>query len=238
MWRSVPVRSVSVLAAALLLLPASAARAADPPLVGKAGDFSLVPPEVSEEAAAGFYVRADAGYVAGYVDGAFNTLFVSSLPTGSSGRSSGWSVGAGLGYRFTPWLRAEVGIDHLDLGGVNTILGRFEADSTVALASLYWDIITFAGVTPYVSGGVGFAIDRITPPAVFGEFGDDWRFAWSLGAGLSYAFSPAWTIDLGYRYVSLGAPDLPISLPVVGAVGLDALGAHQVRIGLRYSLGE
>ncbi|WP_454918294.1 outer membrane beta-barrel protein [Xanthobacter sediminis] len=233
MWRS-----VSVLAAALLLLPAPAARAADDlPSIGKAGDFSLAPPEVSEGASEGWYVRADAGYVAGYVDGTFSTLFADGLG-GSSGHASGWSVGGGLGYRFTPWLRAEVGLDYLDLGGVNTMLGRFDADATVALASLYWDITTFAGITPYVGGGVGFAIDEITPPALFDRFGSEWRFAWSLGAGLSYALSNAWTIDLGYRYVSLGAPDLPISLPGIGGVGIDALGAHQVRIGVRYSLGE
>lgn len=235
MWRSVP-----VLAAALILVPASAARAADDdlPRLGKAGDFSLAPPEVSEDAAGGWYVRADAGYVAGYVDGSFNTLFVNTLPTGSSGHASGWSIGGGLGYRFTPWLRGEVSLDYLDLGGVDTLLGRFEADATVALASLYWDIITIAGFTPYVGGGVGFAIDEITPPALFDRFGSDWHFAWSLGAGVSYALSGAWSIDLGYRYVSLGAPDLPIGLPAVASVGIDTLGGHQVRIGVRYSLGE
>lgn len=230
MWRSVP-----ALAAALLLVPAAAAHAGDDlPLLGRAGDFSLAPPEVGEEDAAGWYVRADAGYVGAHVSGGFKDLFVSSLPGSSSRASSGWSVGGGLGYRFTPWLRAEVGIDHLDLGGVNTVLGRFEADSTVALASVYWDIVTFAGVTPYVGGGAGFAIDSISPPAAFPSPGADWRFAWTLGAGLSYALSSAWTIDLGYRYVSLGAPDLP----GVPGVGIDALGAHQLRIGVRYSLGE
>ncbi|MDQ0503475.1 outer membrane protein [Xanthobacter agilis] len=230
MWRLVP-----VLAAALFLLPATAARAADAPLtLGKTGDFSLAPPDVTEDAASGWYLRADAGYVAGYVDGSLNTLFVDSLPSGGSGTASGWSVGAGLGYRFTPWLRADVGIDYLDLGGVDTVLGHFSAQSTVALASLYWDIITLAGFTPYVSGGAGFAIDQIAPPAFLPAPGNDWRFAWSLGAGVSYALSSAWTIDLGYRYVNLGAPDLP-GLP---GIGIDALGGHQLRIGVRYSLGE
>lgn len=230
MWRSVP-----VLAAALLLLPASPARAADElPLLGKAGDFSLAPPEVHEDAGGGFYVRADVGYVAGHVDGSFDSLFGSGPPGGAGGSSSGWSVGGGLGYRFTPWLRGEASIDYLDLGGVDTILGHFSADSTVALASLYWDVVTFAGITPYVSGGVGFAIDQITPPAIFDSPGNDWRFAWSLGAGLSYALSSAWSVDLGYRYVSLGAP----TLAGVPGLGIDALGGHQVRIGVRYSLGE
>lgn len=204
------------------------------PQLGKAGDFSLAPPEVSEEGAAGWYMRADAGYVAAHVDGSFSTLFGSSSAAGRSGSSSGWSIGAGLGYRFTPWLRAEVGIDYLDLGGVNTMLGRFEADSTVALASLYWDVISIAGFTPYLSGGVGFAIDQISPPAGFSNFGNDWQFAWSLGAGVSYALSSAWTLDLGYRYVNLGAPDLP-GIP---GVGIDELGGHQLRFGVRYSIGE
>ncbi|MFG1480734.1 outer membrane beta-barrel protein [Xanthobacter sp. V4C-4] len=230
MWRSVP-----VLAAALLLPPAGAASASDDlPLLGKAGDFSLAPPEVHEDAGSGFYARADVGYVAGHVNGTFDTLLVNTLPLGASGNSSGWSIGGGLGYRFAPWLRGEVSIDYLDLGGVDTRLGHFGADATVALASLYWDIVTVAGVTPYVSGGVGFAIDQITPPAGIPDLGNDWRFAWSLGGGLSYALSSAWTVDLGYRYVSLGAP----GLPGIAGVGIDELGGHQVRIGVRYSLGE
>lgn len=202
------------------------------PTLGKAGDFTLLPPEVSEDAAAGWYMRADAGYVAGYVDGSLATLFANSFNSGSH-RSSGWSIGGGLGYRFSSWLRAEVGIDYLDLGGVDTAIGRFSADSTVALASLYWDVITLSGFTPYLSGGVGFAIDNITTPSYLPDPGNDWRFAWSLGAGVSYAVSNAWTVDLGYRYVNVGAPDLP-GLPV----GIDALGGHQFRIGVRYSLGE
>lgn len=230
-------RSIRFLAAVALLCPAAAALAADPEpasetLLGKAGDFSLAPPEVSESAANGWYLRADAGYVAGYVDGTLHNL-ISGGAVGNSSRSSGWSVGAGLGYRFTPWLRGEVSLDYLDLGGADTVLGRFDANATVALASVYWDVISIAGFTPYLSGGVGFAIDRISPPALMPAIDDQWKLAWSLGAGVSYAFSEAWSVDLGYRYVNVGAPDL--SIP---GVTIDALGGHQLRLGLRYSFGE
>ncbi len=227
------VRSIRFLAAVLLISPAAAWASDEAPLLGKAGDFSLAPPEVAESAAGGWYLRADGGYVAGYVDGSLQNLIGTGAAGGSS-RASGWSVGAGLGYRFTPWLRGEVGLDYLDLGGVDTVLGRFEANATVALASVYWDIITLAGFTPYLSGGVGFAIDRISPPPIIPAADDQWKFAWSLGGGVSYAFSDSWSVDLGYRYINVGAPDVA----AVPGVSVDALGGHQIRFGIRYSFGE
>lgn len=230
MWRSVP-----ALAAVLLLIPATAARAGDDaPMLGKAGDFTLTPPEVGEAAAAGWYVRGDVGYAAGRLNASSASPLAQMLIATADARASGWSIGAGLGYRFTPWLRAEVSLDYLDLGGVDTIIGHFSGSSTLGLASLYWDIIDLSGFTPYLSGGVGFAIDQITPPAALGAANDQWEFAWSLGAGVSYAVNSNLAVDLGYRYVSLGDPSLPGTL----SAGLDGVAAHQLRIGLRYSFGE
>jgi len=230
MWRS-----VSVLAA-VVLLSVPAARAGDDlpgvdlPLLGKAGDFSLAPPTVAEDAASGWYVRADVGYVNSRV----TEPGIPGLLNGADFGGFGWSLGVGLGYQLLPWLRAEVSVETFDFGQADTLLGRYDANATVAMASLYWDVVTVAGFTPYVSGGVGFAIDHLAAPPAVGTGGNAWELAWSVGAGVSYALDPAWSVDIGYRYLDLGGPSYA-GLP---GGGLDSLTAHQVRIGVRYSFGH
>lgn len=219
-------------AVALALLAGGAARAADPEVeamlagLGRPGDFTLAPPEVSEEAASSWYVRADAGYAAGTGAG----LAFAGLPTGLDLAGSGWSAGAGLGYRFLPFLRGELGLDYLSLGAADLGGAHFQSSATVALASLYWDVVTIAGFTPYLSAGAGFSIDTLEAPAALRPAGNAWQFAWSAGAGVSFAFGPELSVDLGYRYLDLGSAAYGGGLAVSGAA------AHQVRLGVRYSL--
>ncbi|MFS8043423.1 outer membrane protein [Xanthobacter sp. AM33] len=217
-----------------LLAAGTRVEAADPETadmlakLGKPGDFSIAPPEVSDDAPSGWYVRADAGYVAA-IGGA--QPVAGGLPGGLDLSGSGWSAGGGLGYRFFPFLRSEVSLDYLDLGTAGQGPGAVSASATVALASLYWDVVTVAGFTPYLSAGVGFAINSLgAGPAAFGPGGNDWQFAWSAGAGLSYALSSEISFDLGYRYVDLGSPSYG------GALFVGDAAAHQVRLGVRYML--
>lgn len=214
------------------LLPPGAARAADAETdamlakLGRPGDFSLAPPTVSEEASSGWYLRADAGYVAA----AGASLSSAGAPTGLDLSGSGWSLGGGLGYRITPYLRAEASVDYLALGAAQLGFADFRASTTVALASLYWDVVTVSGFTPYLSAGAGFAIDTLDAPAALRPAGNAWEFAWSVGGGLSYALSSSTSFDLGYRYVSLGSPSY------AGGLAMGDVGAHQVRLGVRYML--
>lgn len=219
--------------AGVLLAVSSAAAAADAETadmlakLGRPGDFSLAPPEVTEEATAGFYVRADAGYAAA----SGSAVRLGGLPTGLDLSGSGWSVGGGLGYRFAPFLRGEASIDYLSLGAAGAGLVSLSSSATVALASLYWDVATIAGFTPYLGAGAGFAIhDLDAAPAALGPAGNAWQFAWTIGAGVSYAVSPGLSVDLGYRYVDLGAP------AYAGGIAVSEAAAHQVRLGVRYTL--
>lgn len=227
-------RCVLAGAAALAFLSAATtAEAADPEAadmlakLGRPGDFSLAPPEVSDDAPSGWYMRADAGYVAS--TGA--QVAVAGGPAGLDLSGSGWSVGGGLGYRFLPGLRGEVSLDYLDLGSARAGAAQLSTNATVALASLYWDVITLAGFTPYLSAGLGFSINTLdVAPAAFGPTVNDWQFAWSAGAGVSYALSSDLSLDLSYRYLDLGSPS-PAGVLAVG----DTV-AHQVRFGVRYML--
>lgn len=208
------------------------ARAADPEAaemlakLGRPGDFSLAPPEVTEDAPSGWYLRADAGYSAASGAG----LSVAGVPLGRDVSGAGWSAGGGIGYRFLPSLRADATLDYLSLGSAQLGLWSFEAASTVAQANVYWDIATIAGFTPYVGAGAGFAITTLDAPAALGPSGNDWRFAWSVSAGVSYAFSPDFSLDLSYRYLDLGAPSW------AGGLAMGGTTAQQVRLGLRYLL--
>lgn len=229
MWRP-----ILVLGVVILLGWGDPVRAADTdfPKLGKEGDFTLTPPEVSEGPESGFYLRADAGYLMPDMGGfSFGGL---ALPTFST-PDSGWSAGGALGYRFSLPIRLEAGIDYLSLGSAETALGKVGVDATVALASVYWDVITIAGFTPYLSGGVGFAITSMDGPAGIATGSNDWGFAYSLGAGVSYALSARWSVDLGYRYLDLGSRST--SAPGgLAAMEVDDLSAHQVRFGIRYAL--
>ncbi|MFG1263959.1 outer membrane protein [Xanthobacter aminoxidans] len=196
--------------------------------LGKPGDFSLAAPAVSEDAAAGWYFRADVGYV----PASSASLSYLGLPTGLDVSGAGWSLGGGIGYRFLPFLRAEVSLDYLSLGSAS--LSPFGpgvgASATVGLASVYWDIITLAGFTPYLSAGAGFAINTLNAPAGLQPAGNSWEFAWSAGAGVSFAVSSSFSLDLGYRYLDLGSP------AYAGGLSLGNSTAQQVRFGLRYAL--
>ena len=220
-------------AAMAFLWAGTVAQAADPEAadmlakLGRPGDFSLAPPEVSDDAPSGWYMRADAGYVAS-TGGRVSTA---GIPAAGDLSGSGWSVGGGLGYRFLPVLRGEVSLDYLDLGATRNGAAQMSANATVALASLYWDVITVAGFTPYLSAGAGFSINTLdVAPAAFGPAVNDWQFAWSAGAGVSYALSSDLSLDVSYRYLDLGSPSS------AGVFAASDTIAHQVRLGVRYML--
>lgn len=196
--------------------------------LGKPGDFSLAAPAVSEDAASGWYVRADVGYI----PTSSASLSYLGLPTGLDVSGAGWSLGGGIGYRFFPFLRAEVSIEYLSLGAasLSPIGPGVGASATVGLASVYWDIITLAGFTPYLSIGAGFAIDSLSAPVALSPAGNSWEFAWAAGAGVSFAVSSSFSLDLGYRYLDLGSPSY------AGGLALGNSTAQEVRFGLRYAL--
>lgn len=194
--------------------------------LGRPGDFTLAAPEVAEAVLSGWYLRVDGGYV-GATGGAVS---FAGLPTGLDLSGAGWSAGAGVGYRFASFLRAEAGIDYMSLGSARRGPLRLSSGATVALASVYWDIADLGGFTPYASAGAGFSIDTLDAPAALGPAGNAWQFAWSVGAGVSYDVGAGLSLDLGYRYVDLGGPSY------AGGLSVGDGAAHQVRFGVRYML--
>lgn len=208
-------------------------------------------------AASGPYVRADLAFAIthdpelkpnGAWPAARGTTSVSDNGNFVTGR-------AGIGYRFTPEFRADLtlgfqseSVEYASPGGV-VVKGDTDIRSLVTMVNAYYDVGTWSGFTPYLGAGMGWAhhwTDDIRHTSAAGVAGTEKgegtnTFAWSLGAGVSYAIDPQWSLDLGYRFNDLGRPDIgkgwtDSAGTAYGGTTLDSrLYSHELSAGLRYS---
>ncbi len=144
----------------------------------RAADFLPPPPppplepSYSEPVGGGWYLRGDVG-VSHYEGGKFKSPSVPNATFYGEDYGSGGFAGAGIGYQFNHWFRADVtgeyrfstGIsgndkERFSVGGV-PINGyeRFKGSysSAVFLVNGYFDLGTWWGFTPFVGAGVGYA---------------------------------------------------------------------------------
>ena len=150
-------------------------------------------------------------------------------------------------------------------GPVNTgctTTGSAGFDAYGVMANGYVDLGTYVGFTPYVGAGAGmtlvnygtytsqdFCVDGVavcgaTTFASLSHAGQsDWRFTYSLMAGLAYSFSKNLKADIGYRYINVNGGDAynfdsaSIAGGATGVQGTDnGFDVHQIRASLRYSL--
>ena len=164
------------------------------------------------------------------------------------------SVGGGVGHQINEFLRADITVDGffngeysettvstIDLGTgapiVDETAQTAEFNALLLMANAYVDMGTYAGITPYVGAGVGFAAidyDEVvfssngTPTGTTEEGSEELRLAWSLSAGASYDVSDNVAIDGGYRFTRVA--DGKVS-DTINDGGVDL---HQVRLGARY----
>ena len=184
-----------------------------------------------------------------------------------------YSVGVGVGAHMGQYLRGDITADFLfnghygsgDAGadrGCDPDAGAckfgFESDfdALTVLANAYVDFGTFAGITPYVGAGIGFAhIDYgdVTGATCSGsglgeacgingtsaetstvEGDSSLRLAWSLAAGASYDVGHNFAIDAGYRFTRI--EDGQVIHTGSNSLKDDGIDMHQVRVGARYKL--
>jgi opacity protein-like surface antigen len=181
----------------------------------------------------GWYLRGDIGFSNQRVDRLNNALdsnLTSSVQRNSFG--SAGIFGLGVGYKVNNWFRVDAtgeyrgnsqffGTDRITyVGGVGTDTYHATKNEWVVLANAYVDLGTWWCITPFVGAGVGgarVAINGFTDqsialngagPAVAGlAYGDNvakWNFAWAAHAGLAYKVTPAFTVELAYRYLDMG----------------------------------
>lgn len=109
--------------------------------------------------------------------------------------------------------------------------------------------MTFGNALLYVTGGLAVADNKFSqssffpncPCGVNGEASGA-KAGWTIGAGIEYAFAPAWTLKAEYLYVDLGKQTFSDNL---GAFGFpQASFTHEewlresiARVGLNYRFG-
>lgn len=78
------------------------------------------------------------------------------------------------------------------------------------LGNLWYDFDMGNGFIPYLGGGIGFALLKDTS-SYSTRSGYETVFAGQLGAGLQYAVSGGFVLDLGYRMLGQDRPGNDIS---------------------------
>jgi len=108
--------------------------------------------------------------------------------------------------------------------------------TTWALMANAWiDLGNSSTFTPYIGGGVGYAISKFNGGAVYD--GVDGNFAWQLGAGVNVAVSEETSLGIGYRYFDAG--DVELTLPTPAGVPVTAeqdVGGSSVLLQLTHKL--
>ncbi|MBA4206017.1 outer membrane protein [Pannonibacter phragmitetus] len=216
-------------------------------------------PEVP--ATGGWYLRGDIGYkIYQAPKGSFSDPVIGDLRFNRNKMNDTVVIGAGIGYKFNDYLRSDLTFDyepsakytgHAPCNDPCASPGYSRETSNIDVWTLmlngYLDVGTWNGFTPYVGAGVGAAYVNVRDTKSFNPNGVNtsydgssgkWNFAWALMAGTSYAVTPNWDIDLGYRYKNLGEAR-SVQLNNVGTgqsrIKYKDLAAHEIRLGVRYN---
>ena len=263
-----PSLKATIVAGAALGALASAAYAADiiEPAIIEAPVIEQVKPF------GGWYIRGDVGYAKlDERDGVqIDTTFgqpkqagnqpATVIPFTTEAEDNAFTVGVGVGGHLGQYLRADITADYLsggkltfgqDLGCAGTACNdvyEAEFNAILMMANAYVDAGTYAGITPYVGAGIGFAriayddvlVTCTTPCGPAGgttvNYDSDrsLRLAWSLAAGASYDVNDQFAIDAGYRFTRVEEGKIA---DIEGTEFKDSgVDLHQVRLGARVKL--
>jgi opacity protein-like surface antigen len=139
-----------------------------------AADMPYMPPPAPApvECCGGWYLRGDIGFASAWTD-KFHEDGLNPLPTSVQDGGHGFETGGiwrlGVGYQFTPWLRADLTGEFrsaatwssFDIANFNGLLIpehiTVHKSEVVALANVYADLGTWWCVTPFIGAGAGFA---------------------------------------------------------------------------------
>lgn len=239
-----------LLAAAIASTALSSAYAADMPSQLPMPE-PMIPAPVAEDVTSGWYLRGDIGY-------RFNNLSSANYSTPLRGLSNssvqdGGMYGGGIGYK-AGWIRGDITFDYAPPTNfsANVLRGNrvfvddahAKVSSVTSMFNLYFDLGTWAGLTPYVGAGVGAtqldvsSYHSVHAPAT-GRVDENlkWNFAWAAMAGVSYSLTDYFLIDVGYRYLDMG--DARTGNDRRGrSLALKDLTASEIRIGFRWMLGD
>ncbi len=181
----------------------------------------------------GPYIRAEAGYTKAVNpnlrDDDPNSANCFLLGTSLSGRpctgelnklGSGWTMGAGVGYRFAGGIRAGVSYNHrsgFELKGRDPAGTDFDPPvkaDTVMLTGTFDIPVKLGPISPHIGLGIGRSKNKMDaikwfdpgPPADRGVLtgGTKNSTAWQFEIGGDIDLSGGWVLEIGYRYTDLG----------------------------------
>jgi len=221
----------TVVAIAALLIATIAAQAADLPRPSyKAPPYS----EPSYANWTGFYIGLNGGYA-----------WADSNWSGSAGdfkvSPKGWLLGgtAGYNYQTGTWVWGIEGdIDYANLKGTADICGGCTVkDTWLGTARLRVGYAGWNNWLPYLTGGGAFGNLKASTP--LGDTSNT-RWGWTAGAGIEWAFKPAWSLKAEYMHVDLGSTTTRVLFPVAPINFIDYRFQHAydvARVGINYKWG-
>lgn len=258
-----PLLAATALTAAAILPATAADISYDPPVIDYEPPVMAAP---HNDAFGGWYIRGDVGYHNSRMRGGHwitpgpgeNSFVTAKL-------SDGWSVGGGVGYQVTNYLRTDLTLDYfnkvsfrgstrgacgVDPNCVSTDVSSMSALSL--LANAYVELGTWHKITPYIGAGIGgtrvnwstlanTACEEADPsncdPTEFHAGKKGWRFTYALMAGASYCLTNSLKLDAGYRFRHVNSGGM-FGVGGVTGPGFDkGFNVHEVRGGLRYHIG-
>lgn len=169
------------------------------------------------------------------------------IPFAGSGNlklKMGSVAGAVIGTQLNESWRVEAEVSRLfnginnftfNNGNVNTYSGG-GVNQTYALANVWYGLNANSAFTPYVGGGVGLGWANGNLDMGSGRFVNATApaaFAFQLGAGVNYAVSESFSIDVGYRFKAMTGLNSAVTTNWGGPDRIDqsTIGAHTVQIG-------
>lgn len=165
---------------------------------------------------------------------------------GNTGNSGIFDVGVGA--RLLPWARWDATLSYLPAMKLTGSGNSAHLNSWVGMVNGYLDLAglypyAFGPLQPYLDAGIGAAsntIDTMSSSSLAGGTaiggGTTTSLAVGIGAGVAYPVAPNVTLDLAYRYLTLGEVRTGDSDTAGAIAPLKArLDENTVTLGLRYS---
>jgi opacity protein-like surface antigen len=211
--------------------------------------------------AGGWYLRGDVGVG---ITNKFSLTYLPSPPDVGNGfvfdqhsEADTTFYDIGLGYEINNWLRFDVTATYRDRtqinarGVYNPITGQGDAyqgylKSWVFLANGYIDLGTWNCLTPFIGAGVGTAYNQMadlvdmgigTTGAGFGRNSTNWSLAYAFYAGVDYAVTQNFSVELAYRYLNYGS--VTDTVDCIGGCHPDSykfgnLSSNDLMLGMRW----
>jgi opacity protein-like surface antigen len=234
-----------------------------------AADLAVPPPPPPQPCCSNWYLRTFIG--AGLNDGSQtqyiqNPANSSDFGIDTTSYSDQLVIGGGVGYAWNSWLRFEGTAEYRSKARLYTFgdytvgctnpsgpcLDTYQGNlsSWIFLANAFIDLGTWDCLTPFIGAGIGAAANTlsdfsdINPSTAgfgFGRNPTEWHLAWAGYAGVSYAVSKSFSVDLTYRYLNYGS--ITDTVDCNGGCSPDSfkfnnLHSNDILLGLRWTCCE